>query len=289
MTAIYPAIDVTLSNGKRMPALHFGVYQITDPKACQKAVEDAFEAGYRAVDTAASYGNEAAVGAAIRASGLARDELFVTTKLWIEDASEAGAERAVSRSLEKLGLDRLDLYLLHQPFGDVYGAWRTMERFVDQGVLGSIGVSNFTPDRLVDFWHHQRIKPVVNQIEINPFQQQREAFPVLARLGVRAEAWAPFAEGRNGLFTNPVLQSIAKKHGRSVAQIVLRYVLELGAVAVAKTVSPERMRENRALFDFALDAEDRTALNALDTGKSLFFSHRDPAVVEWMCERRLAL
>lgn len=289
MTAIYPAIDVTLSNGKRMPALHFGVYQITDPKACQKAVEDAFEAGYRAVDTAASYGNEAAVGAAIRASGLARDELFVTTKLWIEDASEAGAERAVSRSLEKLGLDRLDLYLLHQPFGDVYGAWRTMERFVDQGVLGSIGVSNFTPDRLVDFWHHQRIKPVVNQIEINPFQQQREAFPVLERLGVRAEAWAPFAEGRNGLFTNPVLQSIAKKHGRSVAQIVLRYVLELGAVAVAKTVSPERMRDNRALFDFALDAEDRTALNALDTGKSLFFSHRDPAVVEWMCERRLAL
>lgn len=289
MTAIYPAIDVTLSNGKRMPALHFGVYQITDPKACQKAVEDAIEAGYRAVDTAASYGNEAAVGAAIRASGLARDELFVTTKLWIEDASEAGAERAVSRSLEKLGLDRLDLYLLHQPFGDVYGAWRTMERFVDQGVLGSIGVSNFTPDRLVDFWHHQRIKPVVNQIEINPFQQQREAFPVLERLGVRAEAWAPFAEGRNGLFTNPVLQSIAKKHGRSVAQIVLRYVLELGAVAVAKTVSPERMRENRALFDFALDAEDRTALNALDTGKSLFFSHRDPAVVEWMCERRLAL
>lgn len=289
MTDIYPAIDVTLSNGKRMPALHFGVYQITDPKACQKAVEDAFEAGYRAVDTAASYGNEAAVGAAIRASGLARDELFVTTKLWIEDASEAGAERAVSRSLEKLGLDRLDLYLLHQPFGDVYGAWRTMERFVDQGVLGSIGVSNFTPDRLVDFWHHQRIKPVVNQIEINPFQQQREAFPVLERLGVRAEAWAPFAEGRNGLFTNPVLQSIAKKHGRSVAQIVLRYVLELGAVAVAKTVSPERMRENRALFDFALDAEDRTALNALDTGKSLFFSHRDPAVVEWMCERRLAL
>lgn len=289
MTVIHPATDVELSNGKRMPALHFGVYQITDPKVCQKAVEDAFEVGYRAVDTAASYGNEAAVGAAIRASGLARDEVFVTTKLWVEDASKAGAERAVARSLEKLGLDRIDLYLLHQPFGDVYGAWRTMERLVDEGVLGSIGVSNFSPDRLVDFWYHQRIKPVVNQIEINPFRQQREALPILAQYGVRAEAWAPFGEGRNGLFTNPVLQSIARKHDRSVAQIVLRYVLELGALAVAKTVSPERMRENRALFDFALDEDDRTALAAFDTGKSLFFSHRDPAVVEWMCKRRLAL
>lgn len=285
MTAV--AQKIRLPNGKMIPAAIFGVYQVKDLAACQKAVEDALEAGYRAIDTAASYGNEAAVGAAIKASGLPRDELFITTKLWAEDASETGAVRAVKRSLELLGLDTLDLYLIHQPVGDVYGAWRTMEKLCLEGVLGAIGVSNFMPDRLVDFAYHQTIRPMVNQVEINPFCQQADALPVMRGLGIVPEAWAPFAEGKNGLFENPTLVEIAKKHGRTVGQIVLRYILELGAVVVAKTVRPERMHENLDVFSFELDDEDKTKIRALDTKTSQFFSHRDPEIMKWMSTRHI--
>lgn len=278
---------IRLANGTQLPEAFFGVYQIKDAAQCQKAVEDALAAGYRALDTAASYGNEAAVGAAIKASGLPRESLFITTKLWVEDASEAGAVRAVKRSLELLGLDYLDLYLIHQPVGDVYGAWRTMEKFNEEGVLRAIGVSNFAPDRLIDFASHQKIRPMVNQVEINPYCQQADALPIMRDLGVVPQAWAPFAEGRNGLFENPVIAEVAKKHGRTVGQIVLRYVLELGASTIAKTVRPERMRENLDIFSFALDEEDKTKLAALDTKTSQFFSHRDPEIIRWMCSRHI--
>lgn len=278
---------VRLPNGLMMPAAVFGVYQVKDAAACQKAVEDALEAGYRALDTAASYGNEAAVGAAIKASGIPRDELFVTTKLWAEDASESGARRAVDRSLELLGLDRLDLYLIHQPVGDVYGAWRTMEKLCLEGVLGAIGISNFMPDRLVDFALHQTIRPMVNQVEINPYCQQADALPVMAELNVQPEAWAPFAEGRNGLFQNSTLVEIARKHKRTVGQIVLRFVRQLGAIVVSKTVRPERMRENLDIFSFELDEDDMTKIRALDTKTSQFFSHRDPEIMKWMSTRHV--
>lgn len=278
---------VRLPNGLMMPAAVFGVYQVKDAATCQKAVEDALEAGYRALDTAASYGNEAAVGAAIKASGITRDELFVTTKLWVEDASESGSRRAVNRSLELLGLDYLDLYLIHQPVGDVYGAWRTMEELCLKGVLRAIGVSNFMPDRLVDFALHQTIRPMVNQVEINPYCQQADAMPVMAELGVLPEAWAPFAEGRNGLFQNPTLVEIAHKHERTVGQIVLRFVRQLGAIVVSKTVRSERMRENLDIFSFELDEDDMAKIRALDTKTSQFFSHRDPEIMKWMSTRHI--
>lgn len=210
--------NVSLSNGVLMPAAVFGVYQIRDLKECQKAVEDAIAAGYRAIDTAASYGNEAAVGHAIKACGLDRRELFITTKLWVEDASEEGARRAIDRSLDLLGLDYLDLYLIHQPVGDVYGAWRTMQSFYQNKILRAIGVSNFAPDRFIDFAHHNAICPHVNQIEINPFCQQQEALPILNKFGTTPEAWAPFAEGKNNLFTHPTLESIAHRYERTVAR-----------------------------------------------------------------------
>ena len=208
----------TLSNGVYMPALGYGTFQITEPALCEQCVEDALNAGYRLFDTAASYGNEAAVGAAIKASGIKREELFVTTKLWLEDASEEGAKRAVDRSLELLGLDYLDSYLIHQPIGDVFGAWRTMSRLHKEGVLHRIGVSNFAPDRLLDFWYHNEVKPMVNQIEINPFCQNEDAIKIMGEIGVAPQAWAPLAEGKNGLFTHPVLSAIAQKHHVSVAQ-----------------------------------------------------------------------
>lgn len=279
--------NVSLSNGVLMPAAVFGVYQIRDLKECQKAVEDAIAAGYRAIDTAASYGNEAAVGHAIKACGLDRRELFITTKLWVEDASEEGARRAIDRSLDLLGLDYLDLYLIHQPVGDVYGAWRTMQSFYQNKILRAIGVSNFTPDRIIDFAHHNMVCPHVNQIEINPFCQQTQALPILEKLGITAEAWAPFAEGRNNLFTNPALVKTAERYERTVGQIVLRYVYQLRAVVIAKTVRPERMVENLNIFDFELEEDDMKRIAALDTNTSQFFSHRDPKIIEWMCSRHI--
>ena len=270
--------SATLSNGVTMPRLVFGTYQIKDPKICQKAVEDALEAGYRAIDTAQSYGNEAAVGAALKACGLPRSELFITTKLWVEDASEAGARRAALRSMELLGLDYLDLYLIHQPVGDVFGAWRTIEALYREDLLRAVGDTGVLSST---------IRPQVNQIEINPFCQQKDALPVMASLGILPEAWAPFAEGRNGLFSNTVLAGIAAKHNASIAQIVLAMILKMGAVVVSKSINPDRMRENIRAAEVLLDQTDMTAMAALDTGRSQFFSHRAPEIIKWFHSRHI--
>lgn len=279
--------NVTLNNGVEMPILGFGVFQVPDPAECERSVRDAIDVGYRLLDTAASYGNEEAVGAAIRNHGIKRSDLFVTTKLWIEDASYEGAKAAFERSMNKLQLDYLDLYLIHQPYGDVYGAWRAMEELHRAGRIRAIGVSNFYPDRLVDFVLHNEIVPAVNQIEIHPFHSQDDAQKVLQEYGVQPEAWGPFAEGKNDLFTNPVLESIGNKHGKSVAQVVLRWLTQRGVVAIPKSVRKARMAENFAVFDFRLDQDDLTAIAALDQKASSFFDHRDPAMVKWLGTRRL--
>jgi diketogulonate reductase-like aldo/keto reductase len=277
----------TLNNGLEMPMLGFGVFQVPDPAECERSVRDAIDVGYRLLDTAASYGNEEAVGEAIRNHGIDRSELFVTTKLWVQEASYEGAKIAFERSFNKLQLDYIDLYLIHQPYGDVYGAWRAMQELHRAGRIRAIGVSNFYPDRLVDFVLHNEIAPAVNQIEIHPFHQQDDAQAVLAEYGVQAEAWGPFAEGRNGLFTNAMLQSIGQKHGRSVAQIVLRWLFQRGIVAIPKSVRKERMAENIAIFDFELDAADIAAISKLDQNASSFFDHRDPEKVKWLGTRKL--
>ncbi len=278
---------VTLNNSVEMPILGFGVFQVADPAECERSVRDAIDVGYRLLDTAASYGNEAAVGAAIKNHGIDRSELFVTTKLWIQDASYEGAKASFEQSMDKLQLDYLDLYLIHQPYGDVYGAWRAMEELHKAGRIRAIGVSNFYPDRLVDFVLHNEVKPAVNQIEIHPFHQQADAVKTLAEYGVQPEAWGPFAEGKNGLFTNEVLQPIADKHGKSVAQVVLRWLTDRGIVAIPKSVRKERMAQNFAIFDFDLDAGDLEAIAKLDQNASSFFDHRDPAMVKWLGERKL--
>jgi diketogulonate reductase-like aldo/keto reductase len=277
----------TLNNGLEMPMLGFGVFQVPDPAECERSVRDAIDVGYRLLDTAASYGNEEAVGEAIRNHGIDRSELFVTTKLWVQEASYEGAKIAFERSFNKLQLDYIDLYLIHQPYGDVYGAWRAMQELHRAGRIRAIGVSNFYPDRLVDFVLHNEIAPAVNQIEIHPFHQQDDAQAVLTEYGVQAEAWGPFAEGRNGLFTNAMLQSIGQKHGRSVAQIVLRWLFQRGIVAIPKSVRKERMAENIAIFDFELDAADIAAISKLDQNASSFFDHRDPEKVKWLGTRKL--
>ena len=278
---------VTLSNGVKMPILGFGVFQVPDPAECERSVCDAIDVGYRLLDTAASYGNEAAVGAAIKNHGIDRGELFVTTKLWVQDATYDGAKAAFQRSLDKLQLDYLDLYLIHQPYGDVYGAWRAMEELHRAGCIRAIGVSNFYPDRLVDFVLHNEVAPAVNQIEIHPFHQQHDAQSVLEEYKVQSEAWGPFAEGKNGLFTNDILQSIGAKHGKSVAQVVLRWLIQRNIVAIPKSVRKERMAENLAVFDFMLDEADVSAIAALDQKTSSFFDHRDPEKVKWLGTRKL--
>lgn len=280
---------VTLNNGLTMPILGFGVFQIPDPKDCERAVIDAIETGYRLIDTATSYMNEESVGKGVKNSGVPRDELFVTSKLWVEDAGYERTREAINKSLQRTGLDYLDLYLIHQPFGDVHGSWRAMEEAYRDGKLRAIGLSNFQPDRLMDIMAFNEVKPAVNQIEVNPFHQQDEAAAFMAENGVQAEAWAPFAEGRNNLFTNEVLTAIAAKYGKSVGQIVLRWLVQRKIVALAKTVRRERMAENLDVFDFTLDAGDMAGIATLETGTSSFFSHRDPAIVKWMSERRLGI
>ena len=272
----------TLNNGVTMPMLGFGVYQMNDAAACEAAVAEALHVGYRLIDTAAAYGNEESVGRAIAKSGIPREEIFVTTKLWLSDAGFDKTRLAFQRSLDRLQLDYLDLYLIHQPYGDVYGAWRAMEELNEAGRIRAIGVSNFHPDRVMDLMLHNRTAPAVNQIETHPFCQQIEAAKFLHENGVQIESWGPFAEGRNNLFSNPVLSAVATKYQRSIAQIVLRWLLQRGVVAIPKSVRPERMAENFDIFSFELDADEMAAIAALDTGKSVFFDHRDPAVVKWL-------
>lgn len=270
-----------LNNGVEMPVLGFGVYQV-DEAICERCVSEALAAGYRSIDTAAAYMNERAVGRAVRRSGIPRGELFITTKLWVQDAGYESAKRAFAASLERLQLDYLDLYLIHQPFGDVYGAWRAMEELYREGKVGAIGVSNFQPDRLVDLILHNEVVPAVNQVETHPFCQQAEEAGIMARYGVQAEAWAPFAEGRNNLFGNEVLTDLAAKHRKSVAQVVLRWLIQRGIVVIPKSVHKERMAENIDVFDFTLPPEDMARIAALDMKQSCFLSHRDPQTVEWL-------
>lgn len=278
---------VKLNNGVEIPILGFGVFQIADPAECERSVIDAIQTGYTHIDTAASYQNEEAVGKGIKQSGVAREELFITTKLWIQSNGYEGALSAFDRSLNRLQMDYVDLYLIHQPYGDVYGEWRAMEELYQQGKIRAIGVSNFHPDRMMDLMIHHHITPAVNQIEVNPFQQQIESQTFFEENGVAVEAWAPFAEGRNNIFRNELLSSIAAKYNKSVAQVILRWVVQRGIIALAKTTRKERVIENINVLDFELSAEDMTAITTLDTQTSSFFDHRDPKMVQWLGERKL--
>ncbi len=275
---------ITLNNGVKMPILGYGVYQIEDIKECQRCVEDALEVGYRSIDTAQSYFNEEAVGAAIKASGIKREEIFVTTKLWINHVSEAKAPKAFESSLKKLGLDYVDLYLIHQPYNDVYGAWRAMSKLYKEGRIKAIGVSNFYPDRLADFCLNNEITPALNQIECNPFHQQHEAQEILKEYNVAMESWAPFGEGRKDMFSNATLTQIGKQYNKSVAQVILRWLVQRNIIVIPKTTKKERMIENFSIFDFVLSEADMAAIAKLDDKNSLFFGHRDPKMVKWLSE-----
>jgi 2,5-diketo-D-gluconate reductase A len=277
---------ITLNNGLEMPILGFGVFQIPAEET-EPIVVEAIAAGYRALDTAASYGNEEAVGRGIRASGIARDELFITTKLWVEHQGEEKARRAFETSLEKLQIDHLDLFLIHQPFGDYYGSWRAMEKLNEEGLARAIGVSNFYPDRLVDLIEHNEITPAVNQIETHPFFQRADYQELLRERGVQIESWGPFAEGRNNLFTNPTLTEVGEAHGKSIAQVVLRWLIQRDVIVIPKSVRPERMRENLDVFDFELTGGEMARIAALDTGETLFFDHSDPVIAAQFARRRI--
>jgi len=279
--------QVTLNNDVAMPLLGFGVFQITDAAACEQSVVDAIATGYRLIDTAASYLNEAAVGRGIRRSGIAREALFITTKLWIQRNGYDGTLAAFERSMKRLQLDYLDLYLIHQPFGDVYGEWRAMEHLYHEGKVKAIGVANFHPDRIMDLMVHNKVIPAVNQIEVNPFLQQGGTQRFLQANRVQPEAWAPFAEGRNHIFENPTLLAVAAKYKKSVAQVILRWLSQRGIVVLSKSVRKERMMENFNVLDFDLTAEDIATIATLDTGTSSFFDHRDPDKVKWLGTRDL--
>lgn len=279
--------NVTLNNGVEIPILGFGVFQITDPAECEKCVVDAIETGYRHIDTAASYQNEPAVGRGIKQSGVPREELFITTKLWIQSRGYEDSMKAFETSLNRLQLDYVDLYLIHQPYGDVYGEWHAMEELYRQGKVRAIGVSNFYPDRIMDLMVHNDITPAVNQIEVSPFHQQVETQKFLEEHTVKVEAWAPFAEGRNDLFRNELLASIGAKYNKRVAQVVLRWLVQRGIIALAKTTHKERMVENISVFDFELSNDDMAAMTTLDTKTSSFFDHRNPEMVKRLGEREL--
>jgi 2,5-diketo-D-gluconate reductase A len=278
---------VKLNNDVEIPILGFGVFQITDSSECERSVVEAIQTGYSHIDTAASYLNEEAVGRGIKQSGVVREKLFVTTKLWIQRNGYEDTLKAFKNSLKRLQLDYIDLYLIHQPFGDVYGEWRAMEELYQQGKVRAIGVSNFQPDRIMDLMIHNNITPAINQIEVNPFQQQIDTQKFLQDNSVQVEAWAPFAEGKNNIFQNEHLLSIAAKHNKSVAQVILRWLVQRGIIALAKSTRKERMLENINVFDFELSAEDMAALATLDTKTSAFFDHRDPKMVKWLGERKL--
>lgn len=277
---------VTLNNGVEMPIIGFGVFQVPDANECEQAVYEALTAGYRLLDTAAIYQNEEAVGRAIKRSGVPREEIFVTTKLWVQDTGYENTKRAFKESLERLQLDYLDLYLIHQPYGDVYGSWRAMEELYWEGKVRAIGVSNFHMDRLVDLIIHNEVTPAINQIETHPFLQQVESQSLMQEHCVQIQSWAPFAEGKNDLFQNEVLVSLAEKHKKSVAQVVLRWLTQRGVVVIPKSVRKERIIENFNILDFQLSEEDMNAIAALDTKESLFFSHRDPAMVKWISSNK---
>jgi len=272
--------SVTLNNGLKIPILGFGVFQIADLEACEQSVVDAIEVGYRLIDTAQSYGNEDAAGKAIKRSGVPRDELFITTKLWVSDYGEEKAKKAFEVSLERLQLDYLDLYLLHQPFGDVHGSWRALEKLHKEGKIKAIGVSNFYPDRVMDLIMANEVVPAINQIEVNPFYQRYDEQKFLEENKVQTEAWAPFAEGRNNLFQNERLVAIGKKYGKSVGQVVLRWLMQRNIVALAKSTHKERIAENYDVFDFELSDDDMKHITTLDKNESSFFSHRDPEAVK---------
>ena len=276
---------IKLNNGIEIPTLGFGVYQI-DEKHCEQAVLDAIDVGYRLIDTATAYQNERQVGNAIKVSGVDRKDLFITTKLWLNQASYDGAKIQFEQSLNLLQVDYIDLYLIHQPFGDIYGAWHAMEELYEQGKIKAIGVSNFQPDRLADLMAFNKIKPAVNQIEVNPFNQQLHAAPWMQSKTIQPEAWAPFAEGKNDIFNHPVLTAIGNKYNKSVGQVILRWLIQRQIVCLAKSVRKERMTENLNIFDFELSNQDMIDITAIDTATSAFFSHRDPAIVEWLTKRR---
>lgn len=275
---------VTLNNGVKMPILGYGVYQ-TPAEETKKCVLDALNTGYRSIDTAQAYGNEAGVGDAVAESGIARDEIFITTKIWITNAGYENAKKSIDESLKKLKSDYVDLLLIHQPFGDYYGSYRAMEEAYKQGKARAIGVSNFYPDRYLDIEHFAEIKPAVNQMETHVFQQQKVLREYMDKHNTQLMSWGPFAEGRNDFFTNKVLSDIGAKYGKSVAQTALRFLIQSGVVVIPKSVHHERIQQNFEVFDFVLSAEDMKTISELDTGNSLFFSHRDPERVEWFMSR----
>ncbi|MBP9017578.1 aldo/keto reductase [Porphyromonadaceae sp. NP-X] len=280
---------VKLNNGVEMPILGFGVFQISDLKECENSVLTAIETGYRLIDTAAIYLNETAVGNAIKSSGVAREELFVTTKVWVQDAGYENTKKAFEKSLKKLQLDYLDLYLIHQPYGDVHCSWRAMEELYKEGKIKAIGVSNFHPDRVMDMIVHNEIVPAVNQIETHPFHQQIDTQKFLIENGVQHQSWGPFAEGKNNLFTNEILAGIGAKYNKSVAQVVLRWLTQRGVVAIPKSVNKERIEQNFNSLDFELSTEDMDAIATLDMKATSFFDHRDPAMVKWLGTRKADL
>ncbi|MCS3552406.1 MULTISPECIES: aldo/keto reductase [unclassified Sphingobacterium] len=278
---------IKLNNGVEMPVLGFGVFQIPDAAVCEESVINAIETGYRLIDTAASYGNEKAVGEAIKKSAVSRDELFITTKLWIQDTGYEKTKIAFQKSLDRLQLDYLDLYLIHQPYGDIYGSWRAMQELYNEGKIKAIGVSNFHPDRIMDIIVNSGFTPAINQIETHPFHQQIETQKFLQENNVQIESWGPFAEGKNNIFHHELLSAIGEKYNKSIAQIILRWLTQRGVVTIPKSIRKERMAENFDIFDFELSSQDFDAIASLDIGSSLFFDHRDPEMVKWLSERKL--
>ena len=278
---------VCLNNGVQMPLEGFGVFQVPDAAECEQAVSDALEVGYRLIDTAAAYMNEEAVGNAIRTSGIPRKDLFITTKLWIQDADYESAKKAFETSLNKLGLEYLDLYLIHQPFHDYYGAWRAMEELYKEGRIRAIGVSNFYPDRLVDLCMNAEIIPAVNQVECHPFFQQKDALKVMKEYDVQLEAWGPFSEGKNNFFQNPTLSEIATKYGKSVAQVALRWNVQRGVVVIPKSVHKERIQENFNIWDFELSEKDMKTISRMDIGHSEIINHLTADTAKWLNDLKI--